>query len=74
LTLDDRHLMVSTDSNGELSLFECSVDGCGRRLLLDHHRGRLTVLASGAPGALHQGSTGVVALEGTVEPGLREAS
>jgi|307.fasta_scaffold793718_2 hypothetical protein len=72
--IDERHLMVSTEGNGAESLFECTADGCGRRLVFDHVDGRLIVLEPGAGSALHQGSTGLVALSGTVQPGLPEPS
>jgi hypothetical protein len=48
------------------------VDGCGRSLVFDHVRGRIVVLDPGPGSALHQGSTGLVALSGTVQPGLPE--
>ncbi len=70
---DERHLMMRTDGNGAESLFMCTVDGCGRRLVFDHVSGRLVVLDPGAGPALHQGSTGLVALSGTVKPGPPEA-
>ncbi len=69
-----RHLMVCTEGNGAESLFECTVEGCGRRLILDHVRVRLVVLDPGSGTAPHHGSTGLVALSGTVEPGFRRAS
>ena len=70
----ERHLMVCTEGNGEQSLFECTVEGCRRRLVFDHVGFRLIVLDRGSESALHQGSTGLVALSGTVHPGLRAAS
>jgi hypothetical protein len=66
-TPTDRHMMIRTDRNGEQSLFECTVDQCGRRLVFDHVDVRLIVLTPGDPAALHQGSTGLVVLAGTVE-------
>ncbi len=71
---DERHLMMRTDENGAESLFECTVDGCGRRLVFDHVGGRLVVLDPGSASALHQGSTGLVALHGTVRAGRPEPS
>ena len=70
---DERHLMIRTSENGAESLFECTVEECGRRLVFDHAKGRLVVLDHGSGTALHQGSTGLVALSGNVEPGRREA-
>ncbi len=61
---DDRHLMVCTDGNTDESLFECTVDGCTRRLVIDHARARLVVLDHGHRGVPHHGSTGLVALSG----------
>jgi hypothetical protein len=72
--IDERHLMVRTEGNGAESLFECTADGCGARLVFDHVGGRLVVLDPGSGSALHQGSTGLVALSGTVQPGLPEPS
>ena len=69
---DERHLMIRTSENGAESLFECTVQGCGRRLVFDHVRGRLVVLDHGSGAALHQGSTGLVALTGTVQPERQE--
>jgi hypothetical protein len=66
----ERHLMVPADGNGAESLFECTIEGCGRRLVFDHISARLVVLHPGSGSALHQGSTGLVAMSGTVQPGL----
>lgn len=66
---DARHLMIRTDENGAESLFECTVEECGRRLVFDHARGRLVVLDHGSGSALHQGSTGLVALSGAMQWG-----
>jgi hypothetical protein len=71
---DERHLMICTDGNGTQSLFECTVEGCGRRLVLDHVNGRRTILHPGATWALHSGSTGLVALSGALQPGLPRVS
>jgi len=65
----ERHLMVCTDGNGAQSYFECTVDGCGRELIFDHVAIRLVVLNPGDLPALHQGSTGLVALSGEIRPG-----
>lgn len=70
----ERHLMVTTDSSGTGSLFECTVEGCGRRLVLDHAEVRLVVLEAGEPGALHHGSTGLVGLDASVGRNLPRAS
>lgn len=64
----ERHLMIRASENGAESLFECTVKECGRRLVFDHVRGRLVVLSHGSGAALHQGSTGLAALSGTVQP------
>lgn len=56
--------MVSVGGTSDDSVFECTVDGCDRRLVFHHRDGRSTVLAHGTPGALHQGSTGLVSLAG----------
>jgi hypothetical protein len=71
---DERHLMVCTDGNGAESYFDCSVDGCGRRLVFDHVGVRLIVLDEGDRSALHQGSTGLVGLSGAVDRDLPRAS
>ncbi len=71
---DERHLMVCTDGNGAESYFECTVEGCGRRVVLDHVGVRLIVLDRGDESALHQGSTGLVGLSGAVDQDLRRAS
>lgn len=68
--LDERHLMICTEGNGEQSFFECTHEGCGRRVVFDHVAIRLVVLDRGSPFALHQGSTGLVALSGSVDSGL----
>lgn len=71
---DARHLMIRTDGNGAESLLECTVEGCGRRVVLDHLRVRLVVLDHGSGTALHHGSTGLVAVSGAIQPGLPEAT
>jgi hypothetical protein len=68
-----RHLMVRTDGNGAESYFECTVDTCGRELIFDHVAIRLVILNPGDPSALHQGSTGLVALSGVILPGEEAA-
>jgi hypothetical protein len=70
----ERHLMICTGGNGAQSYFECTVDGCGRRQILDHENACLTVVHPGSGSALHNGSTGLVALSATVQPGLSRAS
>ena len=64
----ERHLMVCTEGNGAESLFECTVEGCGRRLVFDHVGVRMIVLDRGSGSAPHHGSTGLVALSGAVQP------
>jgi hypothetical protein len=71
---DKRHLMVCSDGDGTNSRFECTVAGCGRRLIFDHVTGRLTVIHPGSGSALHSGSTGLVALSGTLQSDLPRAS
>jgi hypothetical protein len=71
---EERHLMVCTDGNGAESLFECTVAGCGRVVVLDHVGTRLVVLHPGTGSALHQGTTGLVALSGSVQSSPRPAS
>lgn len=70
--IDERHVMVRTEGNGVESLFECSVEGCGRRLTFDHVDGRMTVLDRGYESALHQGSSGLASVSGAVRAGLRD--
>lgn len=65
---DERHLMICTDGNTDESLFECTVDDCGRRLVLDHARARVVVLEHGDRFVPHHGSTGLVALTGAISP------
>ena len=63
----ERHLMMCVDSGDAESLFECTVTGCGRRLILDHAGARTVVLDRGLSTALHHGSTGLVDLSGTID-------
>jgi hypothetical protein len=65
----ERHLMVRTDGNDAESHFECTVDTCGRELIFDHVAIRLVILKPGDASALHQGSTGLVALSGAIRSG-----
>jgi hypothetical protein len=62
--------MICTGDNGTTSFFECTVVGCCRRLTFDHVDARLNVIHPGSGSALHSGSTGLVALSGTLQPGL----
>ncbi|GAA1040456.1 hypothetical protein GCM10009557_61810 [Virgisporangium ochraceum] len=55
------HVLAGIASPGGL-LFECTVDGCGRRLVIDRERGALVVIDHGDPGAVHRGGMGPVAL------------
>jgi len=71
---DERHLMICAGGSDTKSLFECTVEGCGRQLILDHVDARLTVIHPGSRSALHSGSTGLVALSGAVQPDLPRAS
>ena len=54
------HLTCTSQPGG--LLWECEVDGCGRRLVIDRDRGELVVIDRGDPYALHRGSIGGVAL------------
>jgi hypothetical protein len=65
--MDERHLMMCVDSDGRESAFECTVAGCGRRLIFDHVGARLVVLVPGSSPAPHHGSTGLVGVTATVE-------
>lgn len=60
------HLMVRTSGNGRESLFECTVGGCDRVVVLDHVAARLTVITRGAD-LPHYGSTGLVELTGAIQ-------
>ncbi len=62
---NERHLMICTGDDGTRSHFECTVDGCGRSVLLDHTTTRLIVLTPGNEVVPHNGSTGLVALSAT---------
>jgi hypothetical protein len=55
------HTLTCTSQPGGL-LWECEVDGCGRRLVVDRDRGELVVIDRGDPYALHRGAIGGVAL------------
>jgi hypothetical protein len=55
------HLLAGTASPGGL-LFECTVDGCGRRLVIDRDRGDMVVIDHGDRTAVHRGRMGGVAL------------
>lgn len=63
----ERHLMMCVDSRDAESLFECTVDGCGRRLILDHVGARTVVLHPGLSSALHHGSTGLVDVSAAID-------
>ena len=66
--MTDEHLMMCVDSDGKQSLFECTVTGCGRRLIFDHVDARLVILHPGQSTARHHGSTGLVGLTGHLAP------
>ena len=55
------HTLVGTASPGGV-LFECTVEGCGRRLAIDRDRGEMVVIDHGDRSAVHRGSMGGVAL------------
>jgi hypothetical protein len=63
----ERHLMMCVDSSDAESLFECTTDGCGRRLIFDHVGARTVVLDRGLSSAPHHGSTGLVELSGAID-------
>jgi hypothetical protein len=64
----DRHEMLPIGSNESETLFECSVSGCGRRVVLHRRDVRLTVVMPGDEAALHSGSTGPIAVAAAVVP------
>lgn len=64
--LGDRHLMICTEGNAERSFFECTIEGCGRRVVYDHLAVRMVVLNRGSASAPHQGSTGSTRLSSSV--------
>jgi hypothetical protein len=47
-------------------LFECTVDGCGRRMVIDRERGTLVVIDHGDTAAEHRGGIGGVRFTGLV--------
>lgn len=59
---DERHLMVCTDGTDAESLFECTVSGCGRRLVFDHTRARVVVIDAGLSFVPHHGASGLASL------------
>jgi hypothetical protein len=61
------HDMVLADAQGSGSLFECTVDGCGRQVLL-HRGGGRTVLLRGDELAPHRALPGF-SLSSAVRPG-----
>jgi len=63
----ERHLMMCVDNRDAESLFECTVAGCGRRVILDHVGARTIVLDRGLSTALHHGSTGLVEISAAVD-------
>jgi hypothetical protein len=56
-----QHRLECTPAPGGL-LFECTADGCGRRLVIDRSRGELIVIDHGDRSALHSGAVGGVTL------------
>ena len=65
--MTEQHLMMCVDGTGGESLFECTVDGCGRRLVFDHIGARLVVVHPGLHAVPHHGSTGLVGMTGTID-------
>jgi hypothetical protein len=55
------HVLAGTSGPGGL-LFECTVDGCGRRLVIDRDRGEMVVIDHGDRGAVHRGGMGAATL------------
>lgn len=53
--VDETHIMVNEAMTDSEALFVCSVDGCGRRLVIDLRRPGLTVLDRGDVWARHVG-------------------
>jgi hypothetical protein len=51
------HVMLREASTAEEALYECPVDGCGRRLVVNWRRPSLTVLDSGDIWARHIGQS-----------------
>lgn len=58
--MSDSHQLQVTTAPGGL-LFECEVERCGRRLVIDR-AGVYTVIDRGDPGARHHGSVGGIRL------------
>jgi hypothetical protein len=58
----ERHEMVVVARQGTESLFECTVGTCGRRIILNHDDGRMSVVVTGDREALHFGSSGLVSM------------
>ena len=59
------HTLTGTASPGGL-LFECTSDGCGRRMVIDRERGTLVVIDHGDAAAEHRGGIGGVRFTGFV--------
>jgi hypothetical protein len=62
----EEHLMICVSGDGPRSVFDCTVPGCGRRLVLDHVDARLRILHPGSSAVRHRGSTGLVGVTGSV--------
>jgi hypothetical protein len=48
-----QHVLVRTAETADYSTFAC-LDGCGRRLVVGHGGGSMTVVERGDPTALHR--------------------
>ncbi len=68
--LGERHLMICTEGDGAQSFFECTIEGCGRRVVYDHVAVRLVVLDRGSASTLHQGSNVSMGSTSSVDSGL----
>jgi hypothetical protein len=63
--MTDIHTLSGTAGPGGF-LFECTVDGCGRRMVIDRDRGTLVVIDHGDAAAVHRGGIGGVRFTGLV--------
>lgn len=53
---------------GADSVFECTVDGCGRSLVIDREQRRVTVVRQGNNAVPHSGASGPVMIAAEVDP------
>jgi hypothetical protein len=52
-----RHQMIAPDATADETLFVCTDDACGRRVVVNRRTGQLTVIDQGDFWALHSGNT-----------------